>query len=872
MKRGAGLRLTLGFIALLNATATTQTIYFDDTSPNSIRLGNASFYEIGLRKTNGSIIYLTDKTTGQKITLGSRYEQLWGAVFSVPGGESYVGGANYNPSGPNKFSYTWSEANKILTLNYQPNLTAAKQLTVEATIIASAETYFDLQMQVQNNWGNTLDRVLFPSDLVFQESEIEEALLPLLPGVILEQPFFAQHRTYTTRYPGYPGVFSDYVSLKLHGGYLALYLLYDDRPVPIIDFGFVHDDAYLPNTTFFTHVFRLRLDNGKEWKSPVMRIRVAEPHQATIEHFRVDNRFDQLPSVADKLGTDFQRVAKSPLLKADLVQIAFGLHIRKFTDYDSLLSQQPTPAIFHPVAFQPGGFDNNYPDFLPPNSAFGTTAELRDLFVKAQKLGLLVMPYTNPTWWDDESPTLRNLPPPLTINDIAVIDANGRPVYEYYGRNGGYVVSPCHPFVVQRIDKMVQEMTTDHPSDFLFEDQIGARPVLYDFNKACPSPLGYIQGWLEHTRKHSTKQLATELGFDRLLETETAFHGSVLLPERLGYTAQWWGTGNWRYYPFTSLLSHDKALFYQHDLAPETMTTNKATLSWNLAFGYMLSYDLFTGHFNAPAWREVVATFQAHVASRYAGEKMIDYFILQEGVAQSNFESVNVIANGTPNSYVTGAHTIPSQGTLVTSKDGSLTAGIFTNYNNKPLSSGDHYLIIEKSAKMDSILVWQPLGNDTPLSIERPAIWPDPLRIHVYAVARDTAIEVAKSVTAARISFDWKNNVAGANIIYYKLTSEIVIAVEDKPLEPPAEIRLFQNYPNPFNAATRINFALPHESHVKLEVFNLVGEKIATLADGQFDTGYHFINFSATNLPSGVYVYRMKTKQFVETRKLVVVR
>jgi len=871
MKHGVKFLLTLGFISLLNANAIAQLIYFDDASSELIKVGNASFYEVGLRKTNGSIIYIIDKTTGQNLTLGSRYEQLWGAVF--PGSTvDYVGGASYNPSGPNKFSYSWSEADKILTLEYTPDSTAAKRVTVAVTIAASAETYFNLRMRIQNSWGDILDRVIFPSDLVFREAEIEEALLPLLPGVILESTFFSQSRSYTTRYPGYPGVFADYVSLKLSGGQLALYSLYDDRPVPMVDFGFVHDDQYAASSTFFTHAFYLFLKNGAEWTSPVVRIRVSEPHRTTIEHLRVDNRLAQLPSLVNKLGVDFERVAKSPLLKADMVQIACGLGIRRFTDYDSLLSQLLAPAILHPVAFQPGGFDNNYPDFLPPNPNFGTTEELRALFKKTQSLGLMVMPYTNPTWWNDESPTLRNLPPPLTIDSIAVLDENGRPVYEYYGPNGGYVVSPCQPFVTQRIDRLVREMTEELPSDFLFEDQIGARPPRYDFNKSCATPLDYIQGWLEHTRQHAAKRLATELGFDRLLETEVAFHGSVLLPERFGYTAQWWGNGNWRYYPFTSLLAHDKALFYQHDLAPETMTTDKATLSWNLAFGYMLSYDLFTGHFNAPFWRDVVAIFQSRVASRYAGEKMADYTTLAPGVTQSNFANAIVVTNWTLNSYTTGTHTIPSLGIFVASKDGSLTAGIFTAYNNEPLTAGDHYLIVEKSAKMDSMRVWQPLGNDTPLSIARPSVWPDSNAIHVFAVKKEAAIAVNREVTKESINFDWKRRLSGSPVDYYLVTSDFVVAVNDKPASAPVDFRLFQNYPNPFNAATRIAFALPQASQVKIEVFNLVGERVVTLAAGRFEAGHHFVNLNAVNLPSGVYVCRMQSGKFRESRKLLLIR
>jgi hypothetical protein len=308
-------------------------------------------------------------------------------------------------------------------------------------------------------------------------------------------------------------------------------------------------------------------------------------------------------------------------------------------------------------------------------------------------------------------------------------------------------------------------------------------------------------------------------------------------------------------------------------LAPETMTHDKATLSWNLAFGYMLSYDLTMGHFEAPAWREVVAVFQSHVASRYAGEKMIDYVTVEAGVTQSTFESVTVVTNwNEATSYTLGSHTIPPQGTLVTSKDGSLTAGIFTTYNAASLSFGDHYLVVERSAQMDSIRIWQPLGDDTPLAIERPAAWRDSIGIHVYAVGQDTFIEVTKSVTKETITFDWNHFVAGVEILYYVLTSDVVGAVGETPSATPREFQLFQNYPNPFNAATKIAFALPHASRVKLEVFNLVGQRVATLADGHFNRGYHFVRFDASGLPSGVYIYRIETGRFGQSRKLIALK
>ncbi len=856
----------------LSAPAVAQSIYFDDSAHDTMKLGNASAYEIGLRKTNGSIAYLIDKTSGQNLTHGSRYEQLWGAVFpNSP--VNYVGGASYHSSGANKFAYQWNDIDKILSLHYTPDSSALQRVTVVITITASPEACLDLQLHLKNEWGYTLDYVLFPSDLVFKEAEMESALLPILPGIVLESSFFAQGRSYGARYPG-GGVFADYVFTQQRNGTLALYSLSDDDPVPLVELGFTHDDQYLLLSTFLTHNFRITLAHGGEWTSPMVRMRIAEPIAKTIAAFRDDNGVARFSSVAQKLGADFQRLAQAPLLKADFYQLAGPpFNLSKFTAYDSLLAQLPSPAILHPVAFQPNGFDNNYPDFLPPNADFGTTADLRALFEKAQALGLLVMPYINPTWWDDESPTLRNLPSPLTINDIAVLDKNSNAIYERYGSNGGYVVSPCAPFVQQRIDRLLREMTEDLPSDLVFEDQIGARPGYFDFNAACATPRAYMQSWLEHTRLHTAKRLATEQGYDRLLATEIAFHGSVLLNDRRGELDQWWGQGNWRYYPLLSLMAHDKILLYQHDLAEETMTHDKATLSWNLAFGYMLSYDLHTGQMRAPAWREVAAIFQKHVASRYAGESMTDYFNLTEEATQSNFESITVVANWSPlTSYAIASHVLPPQGVLVTSNDGKLTAGIFTRFNNADLSFGEHYLIVKESAQSDSIQVWQPGGFNTSLAVTRPTLWLDPSAIHVYAVARDTVIEIAKTIAAATITFEWRRSVAGIVVDHYVLTSEGGNQVSGASSVLPEAFQLFPNAPNPFHESTKLSFALATASLVKLEVFNLQGQRVATLANERFDTGRHEVTFSAQSLPNGIYVIRAQAGRFEQSRKLVILR
>jgi len=88
----------------------------------------------------------------------------------------------------------------------------------------------------------------------------------------------------------------------------------------------------------------------------------------------------------------------------------------------------------------------------------------------------------------------------------------------------------------------------------------------------------------------------------------------------------------------------------------------------------------------------------------------------------------------------------------------------------------------------------------------------------------------------------------------------------------PAKYLLHQNYPNPFNPSTTIKYELPARSHVQLAVFNTLGQQVATLAEGEVEAGYHEVKFDASELASGVYLYRMQAGEFVQTRKLVLLQ
>jgi hypothetical protein len=88
----------------------------------------------------------------------------------------------------------------------------------------------------------------------------------------------------------------------------------------------------------------------------------------------------------------------------------------------------------------------------------------------------------------------------------------------------------------------------------------------------------------------------------------------------------------------------------------------------------------------------------------------------------------------------------------------------------------------------------------------------------------------------------------------------------------PACYVLERNYPNPFNPSTTIRYGLPERSHVSLAVYNTLGQQAAILQNGEQEAGYHDVRFDASNLPSGVYFYRLQAGSYVETRKLCLVR
>jgi hypothetical protein len=693
-------RPTTGSASLYNPGGGTNlpgaAVKLDQSSPSALVLKSGA-YQLTLSKKNGAIVSLVDVPSRATLVTGQNGCQ-WGVAMTSDA--AYNGGCAFSPGASPRFSYSWDASSSTLTMTYTTGVDAEQHVDAVVTLHAAA-TLFDLRLALTNHAPQVVESVNFPVDLYGDANTVQAGYAPtFLPGIRLGPGFFSRFGNDVFTYPS-RWAFADYLALDIGAAHMAMYAV-NPSPAPLapVDLGFLHNGGSIPcaETSYCTtHQFHTWIASGGSWTSPVVRIRVGEPVDKTILDYRADNGIDAYPTAAAKLGSRLGPLSRAPLIKADMQKGG----VPPFADWSQSLDKLPRPSLIHPVAFGPGGFDKTDPDVLPPDNSVGSIDQLRAAFSAARSRGDLVMPYLNVSWWSPSSPTVQQLPNGVTTSGLAIQDSAGKAVTENFSGIDGLIVSPASQFVRERAQAEIDTWHTDTPADCIFFDQIGARPWRYDFNPAAATPLAYYDGWLSLFAPYSDRCLMVEDGWDRLAASFSGFDSSLILMEReFDYLDLRFGTGNWSTFPLALWLLHDKVLLYQHDLFDGTFTADPEMLTWNVAYGWMLSYNWGAG-LGSP-WLGIVTAFQQALGPHVAGAALTSYTQVADGVTQTRFGNYSVIANWTNSGYGVNGMMIAPGGFLARTDDGSLVAGELSD------SSGTKYRIVQNGTETFSMAVPPP--------------------------------------------------------------------------------------------------------------------------------------------------------------------
>jgi hypothetical protein len=109
-------------------------------------------------------------------------------------------------------------------------------------------------------------------------------------------------------------------------------------------------------------------------------------------------------------------------------------------------------------------------------------------------------------------------------------------------------------------------------------------------------------------------------------------------------------------------------------------------------------------------------------------------------------------------------------------------------------------------------------------------------------------------------------------VVWQRPVSEMITSVQPISEDRPARFGLDQNYPNPFNPTTNIQFSIVHRQLTIVKVYDVLGRVVATLVNEVKEPGTYTVTFNGSNLASGIYFYRLQAGQYVECRKMIVMK
>ena len=118
----------------------------------------------------------------------------------------------------------------------------------------------------------------------------------------------------------------------------------------------------------------------------------------------------------------------------------------------------------------------------------------------------------------------------------------------------------------------------------------------------------------------------------------------------------------------------------------------------------------------------------------------------------------------------------------------------------------------------------------------------------------------------------WIGTAYGGVLTYYQGKIVSVENYTDTRYQIPDKYLLYQNYPNPFNPSTKIRFRISNSGFVSIKVYDILGREVTTLVNDEKPAGIYEVSFDASELSSGVYFYKLRTGNYIQTKKMVLLR
>lgn len=750
----------------LSSSSPTKSSWVSFSNTSTSLTLTTPLYKLSLSSTSGTLLYLLDGISKSTLFFGSGYGQLWALV-----GPS--GSVNNNAL---PFSWQWFEDNEgsgTLIMKWTRS-GGGEIIQVNVSALANMR-FFDITFELVSppiGAAINYNSLWFPSMPLFNGSS-SNVFFPLLPGVTLNTSFFETGTPINVPYPG-SGVFAEFLHVTasqsssvsiftVSGPSYTIPHMKSLYPAPESGKGlwrYAHSIQPVNVTGSCDPInggWTGGAKNTNATTSPcalgflgTVLVRIAVNGSALddlllygVSNGFLNNTIVGLPPSVAPYGTQLftpiaskvkqnmsllQSLARSTLVKVDA--IGLGLNFSNYaTDLLPILSPLGNGLLYHTCAWEPIAFDHYYPDLLPPNTRFGTGCDLADAHSAMASVGL-VMPYSNPTWWDPSAPTLSNLTSPLTLRDVSSLNSTLQPIFETYPDKPpatGIVTELDHPFVTARIRALLCQLddrlnwadcvtTSPDPdqekeevvfhyfhnsvcnesavrlhSDIIFEDQLGARNAYADYHprQGGLGALGY-QNAIERHAINATSAwglsggilLGTEQGYDRLASSVIGFYGNAIELDANGYP---FFSGNWTLTPLSSALFGNTVLYNVHNLATSAFALSLENACWALASGSRLSIDGVAAYWsvkagNNLAWLSTVAAMQRIVASQWTGFSL------------SSFTDLYI--NGKPMTIGTGA----SKSVLSWSPSSLSTSPLFPN-------SSSSYTIVTNWANEDPVSI-----------------------------------------------------------------------------------------------------------------------------------------------------------------------